>query len=437
MTLLMLDPKGIKTEDNIRFDNGDLSQLQASIDRNGVLVPILVRAGKDGWILVAGHRRRQAALNLGIDVPAYDQSAFDWDKATVIEAQYAENVFREDLTPVEKAQAVLDLQEVGLNQRDIAAATGIAQRKVGAWQKLGRADLSEVDGASDLNEQQLLELAGEVDEDYIGPVVTRFLNETHSGGGQRFNDLDHAYQAEQQGREKEEQWAKIRPLLDELAETGIKIEEGYVNQEGRHITDARSKDASHHAELYGYIVLDLKAHRSEPCHRVYIQDNYNGVVVVENCAQPKRHTKEGATVEVPDAKKIRKAQTKAATERKVEREEKTKNNAAYGEYLRTGNISKADQFTVAVDATERAFHYDHERDVVRWLALELVDPPEGSFRNKWQHTVDTYLEGMSATKRAAYVTKIRVIRRHVEGAWRYNDDDRTTELSVETFGKDS
>ncbi len=437
MTLLMLDPREVIAEGNIRITSGtDNADLEASIKRQGVLMPVLVRSNGDGqYTLIAGFRRRAAAEVAGVQLPAWEIPEYDWSDADTLEAQFAENVFREAITPVEKAQVTLDLQEAGLTQRDVAAATGLPQRSIGAWQKLARADLSEVDGAGELNEQQLLELVGEADEDFIAPVVTRFLNEVHVNGGPRFSNLESAYRAEQTSREKEAQMSKLRPLIDELIELGVEINEGY-GSEGRTIIDAGDKDAERYNDSAGYIVLDLKAHRGETCHRAYLRDGYK-LTLDETCAQPKRHVKADANVPVADAPKIRKAQTKEAVTRKKDREAKALLNDAYGDFLRDDPVSKTDQFQVAIDGTERAFHYDWEKDAVRWLGLETPDPPDGSHRNKWQLAIDAYTEGMNDTKRALFIVKVRIIKRHIEGSWRYSDDDRTTVLSVEAFGKDS
>ena len=439
MTVLMLDPKTVIAEGNIRITSGaDYDDLVNSIKRNGVLMPVLVTKDENSsYRLIAGYRRRAAAELVGVKLPAYEIPDIEWDEATTLEAQFAENVFREDITPIEKAQVTLDLQEAGLTQRDVAAATGLPQRSIGAWQKLARADLSEVEGAGELNEQGLLELVGEVDEDFIAPVVTRYLNETVARGDHlRFRTLEDAYSAEVQARKKEQDWAKVRPLLDKLTEAGITIEEGYI-VDGRRIINAGSKDAESYGDNAGYIILDLKAHRTETCHRVYVNESNSGVEVTEACTQPKRHTKEDANVQVPDAAKIRKAQTRETTKRKKEREQKAEQNEAYGDYLRENTIGKPDQFAIAVDATERGLHYDWQKDVARWLGLELPDPPEGTHLTKHQLAIDEFTKGMSAAKRAQFIVAVKVIMRHREGAWRYSDDDPTTVISVEAFGKES
>ncbi len=438
MTLLMLDPSEVIAEDNIRITSGqDNASLEASIKRQGVLMPVLVRSNGDGqYTLIAGFRRRAAAEAVGVPLPAWEIPEYGWDEATTLEAQFAENVFRADLTSIEKAQVTLDLQEAGLTQRDVAAATGLPQRSIGAWQKLARADLSEVDGAGELNEQQLLELVGEADEDFIASVVTRFLNEVHVGGGPRFGNLESAYRAEQTSREKEAQMSKLRPLIDELIELGVEINEGY-GSEGQTIIDAGDKDAERYNDSAGYIVLDLKAHRGEPCHRVYLRDGFE-ITLDETCAQPKRHVKADANVPVADAPKIRKAQAKTTADNKKERERKAVLNEAYGDYLRDGEITKTDQFTIALDAMERGFFHEWEKDVARMLELELVDPPEGSLRTKWQHAVDAHTEGMSHAKRALFLTKVIVIMRDKAGAWRYTKEgDVTTAAAIEAFGKKS
>ena len=110
MTLLMLDPREVIAEGNIRITSGqDNSDLEASIKRQGVLMPVLVRSNGDGqYTLIAGFRRRAAAEVAGVQLPAWEIPEYDWSDADTLEAQFAENGFREAITPVEKAQVTLD-----------------------------------------------------------------------------------------------------------------------------------------------------------------------------------------------------------------------------------------------------------------------------------------------------------------------------------------
>ncbi len=106
----------------------ELEELARSIEARGVLQPILVRpcAEEDSvweYELVAGERRLRAARLVGLAfVPASVQALEDVDAAQI---SIIENAQRENLNPIEEAQAFARLQrDFGLNQTDIAQAIG-------------------------------------------------------------------------------------------------------------------------------------------------------------------------------------------------------------------------------------------------------------------------------------------------------------------------
>jgi ParB family chromosome partitioning protein len=88
-----------------KFDQGELDSLAQSIRENGVLQPILVRAdpGKGGLEIVAGERRWRAAQLAQLhEVPVIERS---FDDREALEIALVENVQRQDLTPIEEAEA--------------------------------------------------------------------------------------------------------------------------------------------------------------------------------------------------------------------------------------------------------------------------------------------------------------------------------------------
>ena len=92
------------------FDADELEALAASIREVGVLQPIVVQSGDEGYHLIAGERRLRAARIAGLQVvPAVVRSPED-DSALLSEA-LIENVQREDLRPLEEAAAYQELVE--------------------------------------------------------------------------------------------------------------------------------------------------------------------------------------------------------------------------------------------------------------------------------------------------------------------------------------
>jgi ParB family chromosome partitioning protein len=112
-----------------RFDADSLASLTASIVEHGVLQPILVTETIDGYQLVAGERRLRAAQAAGLDrIPAVVRQLADRDQ---LELALVENLQREDLDPLETADAYRQLiDEFGFSQEDLAARVGRARSTV-------------------------------------------------------------------------------------------------------------------------------------------------------------------------------------------------------------------------------------------------------------------------------------------------------------------
>jgi ParB family chromosome partitioning protein len=112
-----------------RFDAEGLATLTASIAEHGVLQPILVTEIIDGYQLVAGERRLRAAQAAGLErIPAVVRQLADRDQ---LELALVENLQREDLDPLETANAYRQLiDEFGLSQEEVATRVGRARSTV-------------------------------------------------------------------------------------------------------------------------------------------------------------------------------------------------------------------------------------------------------------------------------------------------------------------
>jgi ParB family chromosome partitioning protein len=112
-----------------RFDEDSLASLTASITEHGVLQPILVTETVDGYQLVAGERRLRAAQAAGLErIPAVVRQLADRDQ---LELALVENLQREDLDPLETAEAYRQLiDEFGFSQDDVANRVGRARSTV-------------------------------------------------------------------------------------------------------------------------------------------------------------------------------------------------------------------------------------------------------------------------------------------------------------------
>jgi ParB family chromosome partitioning protein len=107
------------------FDSAELEELAASIREHGVIQPLIV-SKKDkgsGYILIAGERRLQASIHAGLKtVPVLVRQTTDQEKLLLA---LIENVQREDLNPLEEANAYQQLaEEFGLSHEEISSHVG-------------------------------------------------------------------------------------------------------------------------------------------------------------------------------------------------------------------------------------------------------------------------------------------------------------------------
>ncbi len=103
------------------FAEDALAELAASIRARGLLQPIVVRRSEPGFQLLAGERRFRAAQLAGLDrVPALIREGDD-----TLEVALIENLQREDLSPLEEAEALaLLIERHDYSHRDVADLLG-------------------------------------------------------------------------------------------------------------------------------------------------------------------------------------------------------------------------------------------------------------------------------------------------------------------------
>ena len=101
------------------FDDKALQDLSESLKQSGLLQPVVVRRFGEGYQLVVGERRWRAAKIAGITkIPAVVRDATD---AETLELALVENLLREDLNPMEEAEAYQRLlAEFGWTQEELA-----------------------------------------------------------------------------------------------------------------------------------------------------------------------------------------------------------------------------------------------------------------------------------------------------------------------------
>jgi ParB family transcriptional regulator, chromosome partitioning protein len=121
----MIDPN----PDQPRQSMGDLSELMASIAEKGIIEPLVVRTRGGRFQIIAGERRYQAAVQVGL--PELPVVVRDVDEGEVIELALIENIQRKDLSPFEEAEAMFSLAEkAGYTHEDLARRLGKSRTAV-------------------------------------------------------------------------------------------------------------------------------------------------------------------------------------------------------------------------------------------------------------------------------------------------------------------
>jgi ParB family transcriptional regulator, chromosome partitioning protein len=149
-----LQPRGIISPDS-------LQELVNSIREQGILEPIVVAKTPAGYQIIAGERRWRAAKILGLEkVPVVIKET---TPQGMLEMSIVENVQREDLNPIERAQAYRRLiEEFGLGTNEVARRVGKSAPTVSNTIRL----LSLPDAIKDAL------VAGVITEGHVRPLIS-------------------------------------------------------------------------------------------------------------------------------------------------------------------------------------------------------------------------------------------------------------------------
>ena len=111
------------------FDETTLQELADSIKEHGIIEPVIVKKAIKGYELVAGERRTKAAKLAGLEtIPAIIK---DFNDQEMMEIALIENIQREDLNPIDEANAYQKIIELGhLTQEEFAKKFGKSRSHV-------------------------------------------------------------------------------------------------------------------------------------------------------------------------------------------------------------------------------------------------------------------------------------------------------------------
>jgi ParB/RepB/Spo0J family partition protein len=252
LDLIDLDPA------NVRRDLGELKELAASIEQQGILQPVTIRSTEDGrYVPIMGNRRCAASRLAGRStIPAIIRQVDEVDQR--IEAQMVENIHRQNLKPSELAGAVLYLlsRKDGNGKRrwtqtTLATRLGMSQPNVSKYAAIGKLpkDAFELIDQGKIGVDDGAELAKLV----RWPDRLRKALKVRRDGG------DLAAAIRQQLSEQEREQKRDRVLAD-LRAGGVTIAPDNWTTGGVRLGD-------------GAIDADLdspEAHLGQPCHAAHV-----------------------------------------------------------------------------------------------------------------------------------------------------------------------
>jgi ParB family chromosome partitioning protein len=215
--ITMVEPNRDQPRKN--FNEDALLELSESIKQFGLLQPILVQDRKDHYEIIAGERRWRAAKMAGLkEVPVIIRNLSEQE---IVEIALIENIQREDLNPIEEAQAYRRLlTEFNLKQDEVAEKVSKSRTAV-------------------TNSMRLLKLCDEVQQMVIDDMIS-------TGHARTILSVENP----------EEQYALAQKIFDE--KLSVRDVEKYVKNMNKPIKPKKPEDTSLEA-IYQKIEEDLKS----------------------------------------------------------------------------------------------------------------------------------------------------------------------------------
>lgn len=235
INLERIEPNPYQPREDIGEDK--LNELAQSIEKNGVLQPVILTPTEEGFYLVAGERRWRAAKMADLDrIPAIVKNI---DRDQMMELALIENIHRQDLNPLEEARAYKQLQEeFELTQAELASRLGRSRSSIsnslrllqldsGVQKFVSRETLSAGQARAiaglDSDEEQLAAAEKIIEEDMSVREAEQYISELKS------DKEDREIKA---GAEE-----KVLDELDRISEEVERVEENQIEEEDELLSD--------------------------------------------------------------------------------------------------------------------------------------------------------------------------------------------------------
>jgi ParB family chromosome partitioning protein len=228
------------------FDAESIAELAESIKEHGLIQPIVVRKGKNGFYqIIAGERRWRACKMAGLaEVPVIIRD-FD-DKSSSLVA-LVENLQREDLNPVEEAFGYQNLMETyGFTQEEVARKVGKSRPAIAnALRILSLPDailaLVKKGELSAGHARTIIPLAGVINENQLTELAERIINE-----GLSVRETENLVKATLENKNAKKNAYTFSPVKSEYYK---RLESDASSRLGRRITIHESKEGKGYVRL--------------------------------------------------------------------------------------------------------------------------------------------------------------------------------------------
>ena len=398
MTTQTIALADIISNGNVRVETGDVSTLAASINRHGLLQPLLVvptspDADNTTFTLVAGHRRHAALLEVGYE---YTDAVVNTELTSadhVIAAQWAENTERKGLSAFEQTQVAWDLKLEGNKQAEVATLMGLTKEQVSTLHKTHKAlssdDLDPL-RATQLTGAALMQIAEGIAPERIPDVIRLIVD----GEARDVVDANRQVAAEYEAiefmdgiAEDQAHWAELGINVVTTRPTGT----GEMTDE--YGTEREVHDNTNRKELRS-LGFKPEDHIEEPCHVIWIDTNGYRPDVSHWCVDVSRHrapTKakgEPLGKVSPTLKREAKVKVEASSERRDKRDAKKVRVLKAGIWMEQRSKA-ADRERWFLDQALKNWGHDHTRNAL--LVLDLIGTrPKGAEYSWYTDTFATW-----------------------------------------------
>lgn len=291
-------------EKNPRIDAASVAELVESIKEHGIEVPLVAAPHPtDGYVVLGGHRRLTAALQVGLtEVPAQIREDLTdaRDQLTFIAT---ENLHRDQLTVLEESRLVQDMLDLGMTQAQVAKQTALAKQRVSERVKLSK--LAE-DAGDKLHRGQITVDDALVIAEYSDdPETAQELEE--SAGTPRF---DYAVSAARRRREDKK---RIADGKKQIKKEGLRLADTVVTLdqlvESGLLSSPALDAAAHGSDDEQWQELQRSEHESCPGHSAVALSESRWIrglghvlagTVIIGCDDHETHHPDTATTEEPE-----------------------------------------------------------------------------------------------------------------------------------------